>query len=161
MSQSPDNFDALRKLLALKRHEPPPPGYFSRFAGRLIAQLEAEGGMRAPTWWQRWWEALNSPPVLALSYGAVVIGLVMLGTGLLQSLEPEADPALAASQPWLARDSFSVAAVAAPVAELPRSPSLDPTGPASSFNPVLGSSAPPFLFNPNGLRVERVNYQLR
>jgi hypothetical protein len=161
MSQSPDNFDALQKLLALKRHEPPPPGYFNRFAGQVIARLEAEGGVPSPTWWQRWWEALNAPPVLALSYGAVIVGLVMLGTGLLQSLELDADPALAASQPWLARDSISVAAVAPPRAEVLLSPAVDPAGPASSFSPVLGNSAPPFLFNPSGLRVERVSYQPR
>jgi hypothetical protein len=161
MSQSPDNFDALQKLLALKRHEPPPPGYFNRFAGRVIAQLESEGGMQSPTWWQRWWEALNSPPVLALSYGAVIVGLVMLGTGLLQTLELEADPSLAASQPWLPRESLSMAAAATVVAEVPRPPAIDSAGPASSFSPVLGNSAPPFLFNPNGLTAQRVSYQPR
>jgi len=161
MNPSPDNFDALQKLLALKRHESPPPIYFDRLASRVIARLEAEGGMRSTTWWQRWWEALNSPPVLAFSYGAVVVGLLMLGVGLLQSLELEADPALAASQPWLARDALSVGVAAHPVFELSQSPSIEPTSPASSFSPVLGSSAPPFLFNPNGLRLERVTYQPR
>jgi hypothetical protein len=157
MNQSPDNFDALQKLLAVKRHESPPPGYFNRFAGRVMAQLEAEGGMQSPSWWQRWWEALSSPPVLALSYGAVIVGLVMLGTGLLQSLEWEPDP----GESWRAPDSLSVAAVATPLAEGPISPAIDPVGPASSFSPVLGNSAPPFLFNPNGLSVRPASYQPR
>ena len=161
MSQPPDNFDALQRLLTLKRYEAPPPGYFNRFAGRVIARLEAEGGMRSPTWWQRWWEALNSPPALALSYGAVIVGLLMFGTGLLQSLELEADPALAASDSWLGPDPLSVADAAAPGAEVSMSPVIDPAGPASSFSPVLGNSAPPILFNPNGLRVERVHYRPR
>ena len=155
MSQSPENFDALQKLLALKRHELPPPGYFNRFASRVIAQLEAEGGMQSLSWWQRWLEALKFPPALALSYGAVIVGLVMLGTGLLQSLGLEPDP----SESWLAHDSLSVVAVTPPGAELPMSPAITP--PASSFSPVLGNSAPPFLFDPNGLTAERVTYRPR
>ena len=161
MNQPPDNFDALRKLLALKRHESPPPAYFDRLAGLVIARLEAEEGMRSPNWWQRWWEALNSPPVVALSYGAAVVGLVMLGTGLLQSLELEADPALAASQPWFVRDSLPAVFAAKPFADAPMFSAIEMNNSESSFNPVLGNSAPTFLFNPSGMSVERVSYQPR
>ncbi len=161
MNPPPDGFDALRKLLALKRHESPPPGYFNRFADRVIAQLEAEGALPAPAWWQQWWEALASPPVRALGYGAAVVALLLLGTGLLRTLELEADPVLAASQPWLARDSLSMTSPAPSPVQLAGPAEFGAAGPGSSFSPVWRDSAPPFVFAPTGQTAERVSYQQR
>ncbi len=161
MNHPPDGFDALRKLLALKRHESPPPGYFNRLADRVIAQLEAEGALPAPAWWQQWWEALVSPPVRALGYGAAVVALLLLGTGFLRTLELEADPVLAASQPWLARDSLSLTIPAPSPIQSTVPVQLNAVGPDSSFSPVWGKDAPPFLFNPTGLTAERVSYRQR
>ena len=46
MNTPPENeFQDLRRLLALKRHEQPPPGYFNNLHRDIIAQLKAE---RAP-----------------------------------------------------------------------------------------------------------------
>jgi hypothetical protein len=44
MKSDSENFEALRKLMAVKRHEVPPPGYFSRLPGSIISRIERGEG---------------------------------------------------------------------------------------------------------------------
>jgi hypothetical protein len=41
MSETNNNFQQLKQLLKLKRHEMPPPGYFNHFSGDVISRLRA------------------------------------------------------------------------------------------------------------------------
>jgi hypothetical protein len=89
MNPDPADFDALRRLLALKRHEQPPPGYFNRFSSQVIARIKAgERGEPASVlerlfgkanWWQRLWAGLESKPGFAGAFGAAVCALVISG----------------------------------------------------------------------------------
>jgi hypothetical protein len=84
-----EDFDRLRRLLALKRHEQPPPGYFQRFSGQVIARIQ--GGDRAEeagvlgrffwgaSWLQRFWAALESKPILSGAVGAAACAFVLAG----------------------------------------------------------------------------------
>lgn len=89
MSAETQNFDQLRRLLALKRHEQPPPGYFNAFSSKVIARIEA--GERADdpvgfvrfiwegVWLQKLWDAIEAKPALAGVFGAAVCGFLIAG----------------------------------------------------------------------------------
>src|SRR6266581_153488 len=84
-----ENFDSLRRLLALKRHEQPPPRYFQDFSGQVIARIRA--GERADRssfweslsweapWLQRLWGSFETKPVLAGALGMIVCGMLVTG----------------------------------------------------------------------------------
>jgi hypothetical protein len=89
MSEDTENFEQLRRLLALKRHEQPPPGYFNHFSRQVILRIEAgERGDEArllhqfswdAPWLQRIWAALETQPVLAGAFGTALCGLLIAG----------------------------------------------------------------------------------
>src|SRR6266566_5453714 len=103
MNPSPEEFDQLKKLLALKRNELPPPGFFNHFSDKVIARIEAEGLIMRTSWWQRLFPELDAKPVLACAYGLVITGLLVVGLGISGSLEPEEGAAPTLGSPWFAQ----------------------------------------------------------
>jgi hypothetical protein len=98
MNPEQDNYQAVQRLLALKRHEQPPPGYFENFSAQIIARIQA-GERSAPdsfwewlsleaSWLHRLWVALETKPVFAGALGAGVCGLLLAGVLYSQSIEP-------------------------------------------------------------------------
>ncbi len=88
MNPPSDDFAALRRLLALKRHEQPPPGYFDRLADSIMVQIEA-ATLKVP-----WWERLGGrelAPALAGAFALLVGGVYLVG--LSSADRPDAAPA--------------------------------------------------------------------
>jgi hypothetical protein len=89
MSPIPDDFEQLRRLLALKRHEQPPPGYFHGFSRQVIVRIKAGelGDQSEASLWsfsggsllQRIWATLDARPVLAGAFGVAVCGFFVVG----------------------------------------------------------------------------------
>jgi hypothetical protein len=89
MSPVPDDFEQLRRLLALKRYEQPPPGYFHSFSRQVIVRIKAgePGDHTEASFWsfgdgsllQRIWATLDARPVLAGAFGVAVCGFFVVG----------------------------------------------------------------------------------
>jgi hypothetical protein len=117
MNPQPENFEQLRRLLIVKRHERPPPGFFDDFSRRVILRIKAgdlgdEAVGIGPWFWntpwlQRFFSALEQKPALAGAFSLSVCGLLL--AGILCSVAP-ADP----GRPDLVGGSQSLAAIAVP-----------------------------------------------
>jgi hypothetical protein len=101
MSAEQNDFEELRRLLALKRHEQPPPGYFHDFSRQVIARIDAEEALASQSWFQRtvgrsswlWssWKGFEAKPLVAGAFGVGVCSLLVVG--LVSSERVDADPA--------------------------------------------------------------------
>ncbi len=78
MNQSPEEFEKLRTLLTLKRHEQPPPGYFNQLPGEITARIEA--GESAPGFWSSLILALTIKPAYATACALFLCGAIGTGT---------------------------------------------------------------------------------
>lgn len=131
--QNPDEFESLKKLLALKRHEEPPPGYFDRLPGEVRARIAHAQASPEP-WWRRWLASWDLSPALATSYAVVAVTLVVGGIWMAKQPVAEGGPQI----------------VTTPV------PSVD----ANLTNTIIASNAaPPGLFNPPSLPVQPAEFK--
>ena len=89
MNENQPNFESLRRLLVLKRHETPPPGYFNNFSRQVIARIragEAEGPASlsdqvfgSMPWFIRLLQSLETKPVFAGGFATALCGLLLFG----------------------------------------------------------------------------------
>jgi hypothetical protein len=86
MNTDPETFERLQRLLALKRYEQPPPGYFDRFRREVIGRIrEIEGApnlviFQPPVpWLRRLWQAVEARALFPAALGAAVCGTLVLG----------------------------------------------------------------------------------
>jgi len=89
MDPDRDNFEQLRRLMALKRHEQPPPGYFHSFSGQVITRIRAANTAPNRSWWARfvgetpWFDrvfgGLDMKPAFAGAMSFAVCGLIAAG----------------------------------------------------------------------------------
>ena len=89
MNENENNFESLRRLLAHKRHETPPPGYFNSFSGQVIAriraveaqapQTEAERYFSEAPWLLRLLQAFELKPAFAGAFASALSLVLVLG----------------------------------------------------------------------------------
>jgi hypothetical protein len=76
MDQEPKPEFKIERIIALKRYEQPPPGYFHLLPDRIIHRIEHGEGRS--TFWERWWPSIRVRPGLAYSLGLAVCGTLTI-----------------------------------------------------------------------------------
>jgi hypothetical protein len=110
MNSDQEKYQDLRRLLALKRHEVPPPGYFEGFSRQVIVRIRAGDQGREESfilrffgqgeWLHRFWAPVESQPRLA---GAFTLGLCsLLACGVIYS--GNSDSAIPGVATWAAAE---------------------------------------------------------
>src|SRR6266852_9884004 len=79
MNPEPQDPSRLQKLLALKRHEQPPPRFFNDFSDRVISRLHSPGAIEPAYWWQRLGLELDVRLAVIFAFGLLVCGLFLFG----------------------------------------------------------------------------------
>ena len=149
MNSAPEEFDQLRRLLALKRHEQPPPGYFNMLPRRVIARLEAAQSVGPVSWFEKWVQVLQLRPRLAGGFGVGVFGLLLAGLVVFQKLD---------QTPMAIGPAANEPRAMIPAANDDVAFNQIPTGDVlqSSINPVLNPQLPSALFDGFRLNVRPV-----
>jgi len=145
MNESNKNFEELKRLLKLKQHEVPPPGYFNHFSGEVIARVrageadEAEGLMdelRQAPWLVSFLRVFQAKPGVI---GGVATSLcLMLLIGAVLADRPDSVPRDLLTSSERAPGPGPALAAAVPTA--------DTSGIAVSTNPVISLQPVATLF---------------
>lgn len=85
MNEEGHDFDRLRKALALKRHETPPPRYFNELPGRILSRL-AEPEPQA-SFWTRVGQLFSDRSMFATGAGVAAGCALLVGVGILVQKE--------------------------------------------------------------------------
>ncbi|HEY1790990.1 MAG TPA: hypothetical protein VGJ73_22770 [Verrucomicrobiae bacterium] len=95
MSENENDFEALRRLLVLKRHEVPPPGYFEDFSSGVIGRIRAGEAVRQLPWLLRLLQAFEAKPGYPVAFASALCTLLLFGIiSVEQSPELVANPVL-------------------------------------------------------------------
>ncbi len=86
MKPESNQFSDLRKLLAAKRYEEPPPGYFEDFASTVIARIYATPVPPQRTKWEMLRSCFELKPMWVGAYSVAVCGLLLCSLSLSQMI---------------------------------------------------------------------------
>ena len=106
MSENENDFEALRRLLALKRHEVPPPGYFENFSDGVMARIRAGEAVRELPWLLRFLQAFESRPAFPVAFASTLCFLLLFGI-----VSIEQNPEIAAQPSYFGSNSSSFASL--------------------------------------------------
>lgn len=144
MKENEQSFELLRRLLALKRHEAPPPGYFNNFSRQVMARIrsgevETSVGLAerlGMSWLLKWFQAFEATPAYAGSFATVLCLVLLFGAVMAQRPEGASEAFL---QP-AAHENASMPMVASAASTAPnpldQSPDLNMVA-DNSTNPVV------------------------
>lgn len=140
MNPESENFEALRRLMSLKRHEQPPPGYFNRLPGTILARIECGDGQLSI--WEKMYAVFAVRPTVAYALGVAACGAVAFNVAYWARTQSTAMTSPAGIA-WQARS-------ASPYAEMDVSEPLHVANWLKNTNPAAAPQDLPSLFAPVG-----------
>jgi hypothetical protein len=156
MSENENDFEMLRRLLALKRHEIPSPGYFNRFSGEVIARIRAgETSESAGDWLSKLLQAFEFKPAFTGAFACAIV-LLLLVFGIVFAERPDSASQLLL-QP-MAQNAGGTPQLAEVSTTLPQS--TDQAGIIASTNPVLSLQPVEALFGQQNPFAQEVSFQV-
>lgn len=143
-----ENFESLRRLLVLKRHEIPPPGYFHNFSNQVVARIRAGESQTSAnglglSWMSKFIDALQTKPAFAGGFAAALC-LFLIGAIVYASQTESAPPQ------FLTPETGAAVPVASAAPQNSSSQNVAQPALASSdnsTNPVFGLPSAPSLFD--------------
>ncbi len=157
--QSPE-FEKLRQLMALKRHETPPPGYFRDFSSRVLSGIEREEARAREGWFSRLASLFQARPAISASFCTATALVLIAATTLF-----EGDPQEAATGLPRVDQQSSFATLSGPPAPVSAAgllfvTNLEPAGLALEVaQPTTNQFLTDSLFgSPSFMRVEPVSF---
>jgi hypothetical protein len=149
MNQPESNFKTLHQLLALKKHETPPPGYFNNFSSEVISRIRLGEAKEAPDalgklfaeapWMLRFLRMFEAKPAFAGVFASVMFLLLVTGIVYIDHPQAPAD-SLMPDQTAQTDQPVSTAQNGAAFASMSSSfltPSSQQSDLVSSTNPVM------------------------
>ena len=136
-----DNFESLRRLLSLKRHEVPPPGYFDSLSSQIISRIRlgehrglhvGSAVFQQAPWLGRFVRLFETKPAFAGAFACALCLLLVFG--IVNAERPDWQ-ASAAEQPFAPTAGATSMAAVSPVEF--SSSSSQPMLALNSTNPVL------------------------
>ena len=153
MNSNPQDFEKLLKVIALKRHEQPPPLYLDQLSRAIRTRIEhGEGRMNM---WERLSANFSLRPSLAYAFGLIVCGA--LGLSAFYMVRQEA-PSAEASSSGMALTGLAPAEVYASQLNKPAAPPLHVANWLGNTNPSAETQPEPSLFDTTHT-VRSVSYQ--
>lgn len=161
MNENENNFESLRRLLALKRSEVPPPGYFEKFSREVTARIRAEDASRTANvssqlpWLFRLLSAFEAKPAFAGGFASMLCLLLLFG--IIYAEQPDATP-----QPLLQPAQVASPLAVAPAAAFNAAPAMQVGFTSvSSTNPIFNMQPAPALFGDPPVVAQPVSFQLQ
>ncbi len=85
MQEQTQDLEKLRQLLALKRHENPPAGYFQDFSSRVLNQIQRESTRPREGWLTRLATLFQTRPAISWSFCMATCLVAVAATTLFES----------------------------------------------------------------------------
>jgi hypothetical protein len=153
MNENENDFESLRRLLAFKNRETPPPGYFNSFSSRVVARIRT-GETEEPSaaWLVKLLQAIEFKPAFAGTFAAALC--LVLVFGIVYAERPDGAPEPLLPSATQVSTPLAMATETSPGITQP----METSGLIASSNSVLDLNSVATLFNQPNQFAQPVNF---